>query len=532
MTTTTLQERWFSTAVGRAINPDRAYGLQCVDVADDYAMFIFPGKGWAETIGGVNGARDFTGRSNKYFKWIANVPGNLSNIPARGDLVIYGGSALNPYGHVAVVLSATPHTVTVVQQDGFLQTAAHVATLPYDGPGTGPCTGWMRPLVSEPAKAKNIRTTGPLGSQERSLPSVTNGKKLRTFGPGLDLTMKGYWNGERVNGQNLWYVGISGNYFHCSGFTAVSVTGLPNLTVVSEPKPATTIPTLTATQRFTGASGATLRKTPELNGTLVDTFAPGAILNLKGYVVAKDPYGGKNPNWFVGTSGNYIWSGAATQPGVGTLPNLTPKPTPAPAPAPVTPPSPAPVPVTPAYTFPKRWTTVTKVVPAALTNFQRGNFPDKPVFCVIHQMDDPERHPTLAGTAAWFGQERDAPSSAHFGAEGKELWAFVDTVDRAFAAGAVGNNYINIEVPPNPDAETIETVKAFLREWRAAKGYELQLIRHMEVPGNATACGTHIPLEAFSIAEAPAGDIGSFITNPAEAAGLLQQVLDWLKLKV
>jgi hypothetical protein len=529
--TTTLQEQWFKTAVGRAINPDNAYGLQCVDVADDYANAIFPGVGWAQSIGGVGGAREFTGRNNKYVRWIANVPGNLTNIPVRGDIIIFGGTAINPYGHVAVVLSANAHTATVIQEDGYLQVPAHVATLPYDGPGTGPCTGWMRPLVSEPAKAKNVRTTGPVGSQERSQPStVATSKRLRVFGPGLDLTMKGYYNGERVGGSNLWYVGISGNYFHSSGFTTVTANGLPNLTPVAPaPKPVVTKPpVLTATQRFAGAAGSIMRKTPELNGALVESFKPGDVLNLKGYVVAKDPYGGKNPNWFVGISGNYVWSGTTTSPAVGALPNLTPKPAVVtPAPAPVTP-TPAPVET---YTFPKRWTTVTKVVPAALTNFQRGNFPDRPIFAVIHQMDDPDKHPTLAGTAAWFQQERDAPSSAHFGAEGRELWAFVDTVDRAFAAGAVGNNYINIEVPPNPDAQTIETVKAFLREWRAAKGYELQLVRHMDVPGNNTTCGTYIPLEAFSITEAPGADVGGVI-DYAEAINLLERILAWLKSKV
>lgn len=530
--TTTLQEQWFKTAVGRAINPDNAYGLQCVDVADDYASFIFPATGWAGTIGAVNGARDFTGRNNKYVRWIANVPGNLSNIPVRGDIVIFGGSPLNIYGHVAVVLSATPHTVTVVQEDGYLQVPAHVATLPYEGPGTGPCTGWMRPLVSEPAKAINIRTTGPMGSQERSLPSTAaSSKRLRVFGPNLDLSMKGYWNGERLGSNNLWYVGVSGNYFHSSGFTAISAKGLPNLTPVA-PAPAPVVtkpPVLTANQRFAGASGAAMRKSPELNGVLVGTFNPGDVMAFKGYLVAKDPYGGKNPNWFVTTSGNYVWSGAAADASLGTLVNLTPKPAPAP---PVTPaPTPVPTPA-PAYTFTSPWKTVTKVVPAALTNFQRGNFPAAPVFAVIHQMDDPTRHPTLAGTAAWFQQERDAPSSAHFGAEEAELWAFVNTTDRAFAAGAVGNSYINIEVPPNPSVKTIDTVKAFLREWKATKGYELQLIRHMEVPGNATSCGTYIPLEAFSIAETPAGDIGAVITTPTEAADLLQRIVDWLKAKV
>lgn len=528
--TNRLQEQWIAGAVGRAIDPDNAYGLQCVDVADDYAEAIFPGLSWAQTIGGVNGAREFYGRTNDYFQWVPNVVGDSSSVPVRGDLVIFNGSRLNPYGHVAVVLSADANTITVIQQDGFLQSPAAVATLPYDGPGTGPCLGWLRPRVAAdpaapPAPPTSVRTTGPAGVRERLAPTV-NADQDRLFGGGLELTMQGYVWAEGPgsdpygDGNNCWYVGISGKYFHSAGFVeGVDGGGLPDLT----PKAPTAPPALSPTQRIVGASGASKRSQPDKNADLLETFAPGDVLNFTGYVRATRPYGaGSSDVWFVGTSGAYIYSGAVE--GGDNTSGLQDK---TPATAPSAPPAPV-----EQYAFTSRWKCVTRVAPASLVNFQRGNFPARPTHLVVHQMDDPDKHPTLEGTADYFHTPRpDRPTSAHMGASEGELWEFVQTlVDRAYHAGSVGNNFLSVEVPPNPSAKTIETVKRFLREFRDTMGYELILIRHKDVEGNNTRCGTNIPLELFSIAgeltPAPSPDPTPTPTPPP-ADGTIAEFLQW-----
>ena len=493
-------ESYISTAVGRAINPDNAYGLQCVDVADDYAEQIF-GLPWQQTIGGVGGAREFKGRTNAYFTWIENVVGDESSIPQRGDLAVWDGDNLNPYGHVALVLSATPDAITVIQQDGFLQTAAHVATLPYVITGAGPCLGWLRPNLAAPAPEPTQRRVGGGGVTERSSAEVRDDNKTgRVFQPGDDLTFKGYVHGGMANGTDLWFVGaFSGTYFSASAFEDGSVGSLPNLT----PAPATAPPALSPTQRFAGAAGATKRAAPDAGSAALDTFAPGDTLNFKGWTRGKRPYGPDSSDvWLVGISDAFIWSGAVERGDDLTgLPEIV---LGAPA-TPDAPAVPAPAPV-PAYAFPKRFKCSTEVAPAHTSNFMRGNFPARPEFLVIHQMDAPEKKPTLSGTISWFQTERRSPSSAHLGAQGKRLAEIVDlgdgaaaTGDRAYHASTVGNNYIGLEVPPNPDAETVETVKAFLREWRDTRGYSLKLKRHMEVPGNNTSCGTYIDLSLFDI---------------------------------
>jgi hypothetical protein len=505
--THSIQEKWIAAAPGREINPDNAYGLQCVDVADDYAEFIF-GLPWQRTIGGVVGANGFAGLTNDYFTWHPNVPGDLTSVPERGDLVIFGGSPINPYGHVAVVLSADAYSMAVIQQDGYLQTPAHISTLPYDGPGTGPCTGWLRPNIDPevpaashaPDPAAGQRVVGSQGVTERSSAAVRDDNKTgRVFNPGDTLNFKGFVTGATANGTNVWFVGaFSGTFFSASAFDDQSTTGLPDLT----PAKPTAPPTLSATQRIVGAAGATKRDAPNAGSAALETFAPGDVLNLVGWTRGVRPYGLSSSDvWLVGTSGKFIWSGGVV--GGDKLDGLPEIVLGAPA-TPGTPAVPAPAPI-PAYSFAKRWKSVTDVAPAHVSNFMRGNFPARPEFFVVHQMDDPDKHPTLDGTIGWFQTERRNPSSAHFGAQGKRLTAIVDTVDRAYHAGTVGNNYLSCEVPPNPDAETVATVKTFLREWRDTQGYELKLTTHRVIPGNNTTCGAYIDLALFDISgETPA----------------------------
>ncbi|WNM67272.1 endolysin [Arthrobacter phage Wyborn] len=487
--TNAIQEAWLRSAPGRSINPDNAYGLQCVDVADDYANVIF-GVNYGSTIGHVVGARDFYGRSNAYVKWVPNVVGDASSIPQRGDIIVWNGNGgSNPYGHVAVVLEADANSVLVVQQDGFMQTPCFVGRLKYDQPGTGPCLGWLRPLVKADAGLQaNQRLVGAAGVNERMAASKS-AKIGRVFKSGDVLTFKGYVK----SGSDTWFVGaFSGTFFHSSGFTNQAVGSLKNLT------PSPIAPPLLATQRRVGKDGAALRKLPNKNAELVGTFKAGDVLNFVGYVIAERPYGaGSSDVWFKGISGAYVWAGAVENGAAGSLPNLTPKPS-APAPAP------APAPVVPGYSFAKRWQTTTGIKPASIVNMQRGNMPARPEYLVIHQIDDPSRAPKngdwLSSAVNYFSTPRpDAPTSAHMVAQAPHMIECVDSVDRAFHAGAVGNNYLAVEVPPNPDAATIELVKKWQREWRDTQGYLLKLTRHMTVPGNSTSCGTNIDLALFDI---------------------------------
>ncbi|ALE05501.1 hypothetical protein AL755_08450 [Arthrobacter sp. ERGS1:01] len=160
--TTPKQEAWFATAIGRATDPDNVGGLQCVDAAKDYAEHIF-GIGWKSAWPGAGNAKDMLYTYNPdYFDRIPNDPSNPGLIPRRGDVIIWGGTAddgINPYGHIAVVVSANTAGVDVIQQDGFLQVPMYAGTLPYSGPGTGVCTGWLRPKLSANLTPQSNSTT-------------------------------------------------------------------------------------------------------------------------------------------------------------------------------------------------------------------------------------------------------------------------------------------------------------------------------------------------------------------------------------
>ncbi|OXS81525.1 CHAP domain-containing protein [Kocuria marina subsp. indica] len=134
-----------------------------MDLADSFAQTEF-GVSWFKTLGGVNGAKQLMSTASAtYFEKIWNDASRPDLIPRPGDIIIWGGSAINEWGHVAVVKTATRDGVTVIQHDGFApplvwvpnpngqgggyysSKPAHLATLGYYGEGTGMVSGWLRP---------------------------------------------------------------------------------------------------------------------------------------------------------------------------------------------------------------------------------------------------------------------------------------------------------------------------------------------------------------------------------------------------
>lgn len=163
-----VQQQWFDKAIGLAMNPDKAYQLQCVDVVDHYAEAIFPKVPWTASVGGVNGAKDLPNVAPAtYWTWVPNNPKNPGQLPQPGDVVVWGGTPLNPYGHTGVCVRADAGGVQVIQQNynGLANLGAESRHMPYYGPGTGMITGWLRPrperMPADPPAPKPA-TTPPL----------------------------------------------------------------------------------------------------------------------------------------------------------------------------------------------------------------------------------------------------------------------------------------------------------------------------------------------------------------------------------
>lgn len=152
----TIIDNWFATAVGTKMDPDGHYGLQCVDVIDHYAEYIF-GVRWQDSVGGVAGAKDLLDRApDEYWTRIDYYHGF---VPQYGDVLVFAGDGYNIWGHTAVTMKATISRITAVQQDGFAQPSrwvdgnfysdkpVHVYNLNYSQNGTGRLAGVLRPKL-------------------------------------------------------------------------------------------------------------------------------------------------------------------------------------------------------------------------------------------------------------------------------------------------------------------------------------------------------------------------------------------------
>lgn len=248
-------ENFINTAVGKSFNPDNAYGLQCKDLADAYAIHLF--GNWAGTIRPAN-AIDVIERSNgEFFHKIYNNPNDPNLIPQRGDLIIWGAMPGNPYGHIALVESCDGNGVNVIEQDGFAQVPARRKYYKNYICGGVLVKGWIRPRAE-----KIIGYQAPVQIQptERKLKHDTNARErantssdvFQMLKAGDVVNMKGFiTNGQNIEGESRWFVTArSGKYMWFGGFENPSTDGLADLTVKDaqkieppkEPEPSKALP--------------------------------------------------------------------------------------------------------------------------------------------------------------------------------------------------------------------------------------------------------------------------------------------------
>lgn len=106
--------------LGTKVDFDGAYGAQCVDLYRQYCADVLQ----VPQSPGVEGAKDIIDR-----------PGSLSVTRdslladySRGDVLIWGATKTNKYGHVAILVCVynTKYFV-VLEQDGFKQDGVKLA---------------------------------------------------------------------------------------------------------------------------------------------------------------------------------------------------------------------------------------------------------------------------------------------------------------------------------------------------------------------------------------------------------------------
>lgn len=99
---------------GKKIDYDGAYGPQCVDVFRQYCKEVVK----CPHTGAVEGAKDLWERfslndEKKYFVRLNATKGRI------GDVIIWGSTPSNRYGHVAIIVTRMGNNVLVFEQDGF-----------------------------------------------------------------------------------------------------------------------------------------------------------------------------------------------------------------------------------------------------------------------------------------------------------------------------------------------------------------------------------------------------------------------------
>jgi hypothetical protein len=242
---------------------------------------------------------------------------------------------------------------------------------------------------------------------------------------------------------------------------------------------------LPTNQRIVNPNGVNCRERPNTNSTILKEGVAGEILTFKGFVTGENVSG--NDKWFVGAfSGCYAWSGAFTNPLTAGLPDITP----ATIPAPVEPPKEE------AYSFVKDLECVTEVIPAASQNFQKGNFPAKPLKAIIHDFGT-RGVDTYTSVVNTIKKNGERVVGAHFVISGKKITQMVSLADRAYHAGPNGNSFVGIETDPNQDPDTINSTKLVLKQLKEKFGYKLELIKHSSVM--STACGDDVDLKNYDI---------------------------------
>lgn len=112
--------------INRKIDFDNAYGAQCVDVFRQYCKDVLN----IPHAGAVEGAKDLFLNYDKLpleVKYFDKIKSSYIS-PRYGDVIVWGETKSNRYGHVAIVISNVGNKkVLVFEQDGFKQDGAKLS---------------------------------------------------------------------------------------------------------------------------------------------------------------------------------------------------------------------------------------------------------------------------------------------------------------------------------------------------------------------------------------------------------------------
>jgi len=110
--------------LGKKVDFDGAYGAQCVDLFRQYLKDVYEVP---EHTGAVDGAKDLFLKHTSLPKQQLYLKAVKRGIPKVGDILVWGATQSNAYGHVAICLTKIGNYVCVLEQNGITQAGTQLS---------------------------------------------------------------------------------------------------------------------------------------------------------------------------------------------------------------------------------------------------------------------------------------------------------------------------------------------------------------------------------------------------------------------
>jgi len=515
------------------------------------------------------------------YQWWSNSYAQVDAIYTRSAVPVAGGLFVARYGiynapdgHIGIV--------TKVHANGTFDTIEQNAgTWRYVGRYTRGMANMLGFLVprNNPANVPLEPTQRKVGAspvKRRADASSQSAEKQPPLDPHGVANFNGWRNGERVNdgisNTDVWFRGISGDWFWSGGFTSQSTAGLTNLNPPAAP-------TVNANQRQADPEPVNVREQANTTAKITGTVQANAIITPEGWVRGQEVAG--ISVWYKITGG-YVWAGGFIKEDTSGLIDLNPAtPAPTPDPLPTDPTGPTqdvgpgaalskisewsrsapdfskvmerPVPRSVVLPFPDHIQVVT-VTPTGGFNVGREG---APVHGVIHHAAQPNLGYDPNGNHSGLVRTLLGPGAPTTQAAMKDdmIVRMVDSRDTAATNGRwMSNTYgVNAELANDktttdkPSTKTHETAAWFYAQEALQWGWKLPLkvdetmFGHKDVSKSGTACpgltdvawitnrANEIIDAARNDTEPPAPDYSGLEGKIDKLTGMVQWVVDLLK---
>jgi surface antigen len=179
--------------LGQRLDYDGVAAYQCVDIAKAYGDYVW-GAGHIGALGGIGGAIEaYNLFPNGAFKAsfctrTANNFKDVNQCPKQGDIIVFGATVKNAYGHIGIVEKVYPgqNKVDIIEQNGVGTgngtggDAIRVFTRTYTASGgVGKVLGWLSKIEAPAQTPAPTPTPTPIDTRDQQIKDLQdlNSKK-------------------------------------------------------------------------------------------------------------------------------------------------------------------------------------------------------------------------------------------------------------------------------------------------------------------------------------------------------------------